>query len=334
MAEIGGRDQCCGQKRATLARSSRCRLAHGAGPQCDEVLLVVGVCDFTAVHLSIAPNDPGHAINESYKPLKLSETENAPESDAAGVLWSSLMEETFAVLAAVVASVFAIDLWWSHRDRPRSHAIAWAVAISSYALATWILALGLTIGWNDTSFRTFFFFGAVANVPLLALGSVYLAFGVRLGNRARNVVLAFLGVGVWIVMTAVPVAEVANVGVPEGSEVFSFLLTKVDGGITLPSPRLFALVGTSIGAVSIMYLAGVSVVRSWRVNRRVAYGSLSVVIGALVPSLGGSLAALGEAAGFAASLLVGVSLLWLGYRVTTMQRSEKESAPSPGLLGR
>ena len=227
------------------------------------------------------------------------------------------MEPTLAVLAAAVASGFAIDLWRSHRARPRSHAAAWAVAIGFFALATWALALGLAAGWNDTSFRVFYFFGAVANVPLLALGSVHLVYGSQAGNRWRNVIVAFLAVGVWVVMTAVPVAEVTDVGVPEGSAVFEFPMNDVDGGLTLPSPRLFAAIGTGLGAVAIIVLAAFSAVRTWNTDRRVVYGNLLIIAGVAAASVGGSLTALGEGSSFAVSLLAASVLLWLGYRVAS-----------------
>jgi hypothetical protein len=231
------------------------------------------------------------------------------------------MGTTAAVLAALASTGFAVDLWRGHRARPRSHAAVWSVAIGFFALATWALALGLGSGWDDTSFRVFFYLGAIATVPVLALGSVYLAFGDRAGARWRNAVLAFLAAGAWVTMTAVPLTAVADVGVPEGSEVFEFPLNEVDGGASLPSPRLFAAVGTGLGATAILVLAARATAKTWRTNRRVAFGNLFIVAGTLAASAGGSLTALGEGGSFAVSLLAASVLLWVGYRIASGRRS-------------
>ena len=78
------------------------------------------------------------------------------------------------MLAALAATGFAVDLALSYRIRPRPHAGVWAVAMGMYALATWSLAVGLGWGWSEATFKSFFYFGAIANIPLLAAGSVHL----------------------------------------------------------------------------------------------------------------------------------------------------------------
>ena len=244
------------------------------------------------------------------------------------------MDLATAAVAAVVATAFSIDLWLSHRVRPRGHAAAWATAMSFFSLATWALVLGLGAGWNDTSFRVFYFFGGIANIPLLALGSVYLTAGARPGAWVRNLVIAVLAAGAWVTMTAVPLTPIEDVGIPEGSEVFDMPINEVEGGLSLPSPRVFAALAGGLGTVTIVLLAAWSARRTWRANRRVAYGNLLIVGGTLAPATGGSLTALGETGGFALSLLIGAVLLWLGYRVATSRRRTIKPAAGAGPTGR
>ena len=47
---------------------------------------------------------------------------------------------------------------------------------------------GATAGGDEVTFRLFYLFGAVLNVPFLALGTVYLLGGVRRGDRWAGVV--------------------------------------------------------------------------------------------------------------------------------------------------
>ena len=57
-------------------------------------------------------------------------------------------------------------------------------ALGEFAVAAGALAAGAQAGWNGPTFRIFYFFGAIADVPVLALGTVYLLGGRRAGDRA------------------------------------------------------------------------------------------------------------------------------------------------------
>jgi hypothetical protein len=223
-----------------------------------------------------------------------------------------------AVLAATAATGFAIDLGVDWRRRPRPHAGMWALAIGAYALASWALVLGLAVGWGATSFRLFYWLGAIVNIPLLAAGSVFLVLGPIAGRRFAY------GVGIWSVLGATatwlaPLKGSAETdGIPAGKELFDFIIEV--GGISVPGPRVFAAIAGGVATLVIVGLAGYSAIKSWRSNRRLAIGNLLIVLGTLAPASGGSLTALGEAAGFAVALLIGAVLLWTGYRVATGSR--------------
>ena len=233
------------------------------------------------------------------------------------------MDLVLATVAAVIASEFAADLWLGHRRRPRRHAAAWAAAMSLYALATWALVVGLANEWSDTSFRVFYLFGAIWNVPLLALGSIMLTAGDRAARRATVTVVAFLALATWVTMAAPATGEIAGIGIPEGSEVFEGGMTEIDGA-PVPSPRIFAAIAGGVGSLVVIGLALRGVVRNRRANRRVMWGNVLIVLGTLAPATGGSLTALGEGEGLAVSLLVGAALLWAGYRIASGQRMPVE----------
>ncbi|MFQ5554563.1 MAG: hypothetical protein ACE5GC_04235 [Acidimicrobiia bacterium] len=227
------------------------------------------------------------------------------------------MDLALALLAALVATGFAIELAWGYRSRPRPHTAAWAVAFSLYAAATWALVAGLGAGWSDTTFRVFYYFGAIATVPLLALGAVYLVLGDGAGRLTRDFVLIFLAAAAWVTMTAVPGRAIEDVGIPEGSEVFEIPVNEIQGGVTLPSPRLFAAIAGGVGSLTVIGLGTWSIARNLRSDPRRSLGTALIVVGTLAPATGGSLTALGEGEAFALTLLVGVVLLWIGYRVSS-----------------
>ncbi|HHC08030.1 MAG TPA: hypothetical protein ENK55_04875 [Actinobacteria bacterium] len=244
------------------------------------------------------------------------------------------METFLALLAAVAATGFAAELFRSWRSRPRAHAGMWSLAMGAYALATWALFVGLAAGWSPAVFRTFYYLGAIVNIPFLAAGSVFLVVGPRAGRRFLTVaaVWALLGLGAVVVA---PTAHRIEPGtLPEGSELFPFVVAV--GGLSLPGPRLFAAVSGAVGTLVIVGLAAWSAVRFFSSNRRLALGNLLIVAGTLAPAVGGTSTALGEAGFFALSLLVGAVLLWSGYRVASSAprsltgRTEPVASAEPG----
>ena len=76
--------------------------------------------------------------------------------------------------ATLVAAAFALSTLerWLLRRKP--HELAWTLSLAMFAVASGALWWATATGWNDVNFRIFFLFGAILNVPWLALGSIEL----------------------------------------------------------------------------------------------------------------------------------------------------------------
>ena len=101
------------------------------------------------------------------------------------------MESVLSVVAAIASSLFAFDLWSDYRRRPRPHIAAYGTGMTMFAVATWALFIGVTFAWTGPVYRTFFLFGAVLNIPFLALGSMFLVVGNRSGHAMTVALGAF-----------------------------------------------------------------------------------------------------------------------------------------------
>jgi len=234
------------------------------------------------------------------------------------------MDLILAALAAVVATVFTVDLVLDLRRRPRPHVAAYAVGIGMFALATWALAAALLTEWNGFNYRTFFLFGAVVNVPFLALGSTFLVLGRRVGHLTLIVVGGLAAMAVTLVTTTPFTNALPTSGIPHDifGDDFSF------------GPRLLALIGGAGFGTILALLAIVGVFRFWTTNRAIAIGNGLIAAGAFAAAWGGSgLGFLGEAGAFAVSLLVASTLLWFGYRLTRRARQTKPVVPVVVLVG-
>jgi hypothetical protein len=231
------------------------------------------------------------------------------------------MESVLAAAAAATASAFCGVLVASHLRRPRPHAAVWSVAMGMYALATWALAWGLAGGWSGATFRVFFLFGAILNVMFLALGAVYLVAGPRTGAVLLIAFSAFGAGASAVTLTAPFASDLPRGGVPAGSEVFAGL------GEGLASPRLWAVVGNSVGTALLVGFALATVARTGRRNRDMAVGNALIVGGAVAPALGGSMTGLGRGGTLTVSLLVGAALLWAGYAIAGGARRGSAGVP-------
>lgn len=219
------------------------------------------------------------------------------------------MDSALALLAALTASVFAADLWLDYQRRPRPHIAGYGTGMAMFALATWAFFIGLSFGWTGPVYRTFYLFGAILNIPYLALGSMFLVVGRRSGHAMAIALAAFTAISVTLTATVPFAKPLPESGVPH--DIFA------DGF----GPKLFAIIGGAAGTTILVVLAVVSILRFWRTNRQIVWGNLLIVAGTLAAASGGTGLALGESSAFAVSLLAAVSLIWAGYKVASGRRS-------------
>src|SRR3954468_15406240 len=147
-----------------------------------------------------------------------------------------------AVAAALVALAFSMATFERWLGRHRRHELAWSVSLLMFALASAALAAGAGTGWNGLLFRSFYFFGAIANVPLLALGTIYLLAGRRTGDLWAAIIGLFVAFAGGVIAVAPLRAAIPRSSLAQGSEVFG------------PLPQVLA--GVASGAAAMVVVAG------------------------------------------------------------------------------
>ena len=227
-------------------------------------------------------------------------------------------ETALAAAATLVATAFTLstlDRWLAHRRR---HEAAWTVSLLMFTVASASLWVAAAAGWTEPTFRVFYLFGAILNVPWLALGTVELLGGPRWG-RPCTAGLALLSAFAAGVMAVTPfVGPIVADELPEGSDVFG------------PLPRILAAVCS--GGAALVIIGG-ALWSAWRVLRgrkraaaggpgpapgRLAAGNVLIAAGTLVLSASGTLnARLGAETAFAVTLVTGITILFVGFLVAT-----------------
>ena len=225
--------------------------------------------------------------------------------------------------ATAVSVAFAGATFERWLRRRRRHELAWSVALALFACGALSLWAGAAVGWDGLTFRLFYLFGAIVNVPFLALGTLYLLLGRRRGDLWAVVITLACAFAAGVLTVAPLTGTIEPDVLPRGSEVFG------------PLPRVLAAVASGAGATVVFVGAvwsalrllgaarrpatGRAVGRTSAVGpRRLAAGNLLIAAGTAVLSGSGLLnSVLGEMDAFAVTLTLGITVLFAGFLVAT-----------------
>lgn len=234
------------------------------------------------------------------------------------------LHAALAAAATLVSLAFALSTLDRWLDRRRRHEAAWTAALLMFSIASGALWVGAALGWDELSFKVFYLFGAILNVPFLALGTVYLLGGEQRGDRWAAVVSLLGAFSAGLIVEAPVVAPIPPDELPRGSEVFG------------AGPRIAAAIGSGVAALVII---GGALLSAWRLlrtgrrssapqlppspvsPRRLALANLLIAAGTLVLSAGGLLnSVMDEMDAFALSLVVGIAIIFGGFLLTSTPR--------------
>jgi hypothetical protein len=216
----------------------------------------------------------------------------------------------FPLFAAVVAAVFSVSLARRFAARRRPAMGLWTIALAMFAAASLAMFLGVVDGWSSAEYRVYWLFGAILNVPYLAMGEVYLL------TRRHAVAHALFGLllvgtafAAWKVAGA-PIASAAlDTALPLGKDVFG------DGSAPYRISQLYAF------PAYFLLLGGV-IWSAWRMRGRPELQNQTG--GAIVIAVGATIVAIGSGVGagfdvvplFSVSLAAGVAVMYLGFQLT------------------
>jgi hypothetical protein len=227
-----------------------------------------------------------------------------------------MTDAALAAAAALLATAFACLTGERWLTRGRRQDRAWTISLALFALASAALWFGAARGWTTASFKAFYLFGAVLNVPWLALGTLELLAGERVGRRTTLALTVLSGFAAGVIVEAPLRRPVPATGLPAGREVFGVL------------PRVLAAVCSGGAATVVVVGALWSAWRLWRGRprgaladdrraappRRLVLANALIATGTLVLGASGTLSGrIGALRAFAVTLLVGIAILFGGF---------------------
>lgn len=212
---------------------------------------------------------------------------------------------TAAGISGVLAAVLGRN--WMQRRRP--NLLAWCIALAMFAAASFAAGAGMLLGWTTAWFRVYYLFGAIVNVPILALGTIYLLAPRWVAHACAVVVLiATVSAGIVVYSADLDVSSLDVSGIPSGRDVMP------------AGPRALSRYYSVAGSLVVV---GGALWSAWRLARRrqddlwrLARANVLIAVGTLVVAIGSIFARYGRGSVFAISLAVGALLMFGGFMTT------------------
>ncbi|HUQ62961.1 MAG TPA: hypothetical protein VM121_04340 [Acidimicrobiales bacterium] len=235
------------------------------------------------------------------------------------------LQTALAAAAGLVALGFSMSTFERWLRGRRRHELAWSVSLAMFTLGSAALWLGAANGWSASVFRAFYLFGAILNVPFLALGTIYLLGSRRLGDLVGAGVALASAFATGILVASPLHGSVPAHELPRGSEVFG------------PLPRILAAVASGLAALVVI---GGALWSAWRLRAgpragfvgstsRMFAANVLIALGTIVLGIGGLFnSALGEMEAFAVTLVIGITLIFAGFLVATQGAARGAPATS------
>ena len=228
---------------------------------------------------------------------------------------------TFVHFIPIITSIFSIWfgtlLFRRYRELGGMHLLWWAIGVFAFAAGTITESLTTLIGWQEPLFRAWYISGALFGGFPLAQGTVYLLLDRKKADRLTAIVLSVAVVAATCVLLT-PI----DMSLVETHRLSGRVMEWTWVRAFSPFINLYAVIFLVGGAV----YSALKYRKSPGMSHRVI-GNWLIAIGALLPGIGGSFTRFGHVEVLYVTELVGIVLIYFGYRFNV--GGGKAPAPVP-----
>lgn len=209
-------------------------------------------------------------------------------------------------VTTVLAVVFCYQLFSRYRAKGGGlHLLWWGIGMATYGIGTFTEAYTSIVGWHPAVFRAWYIAGAFLGGYPLAQGSIYLLMNRKFAHRSTIVVCTLIGIAsIFVLLTPLDLAAADA--------------HRLSGDVI--QWNRIRLVSPFINIYAVVFLAGGAAYSAFRMRRtpnlRHRYvGNILIAIGAILPGIGGSMTRAGYVEVLYVTELVGLCLIYAGYRM-------------------
>ena len=218
-------------------------------------------------------------------------------------------------LAVLVSWLFTLLAWNQFSARRKLHQGVWTFGLLSFAVGVTCEAVARGQGaWSETTYRLWYFTGAMHGVTWLGQGTLHLLNRRAWTNRMLEVLLVLAVITGIVVMNA-PI-NFSNLAVPFEPSGKAFNEIKTAGWAT---PRAWTIPFNIYGTIWLVGGAFVSSLSLWRSHRPRALGTLLIAIAGLGLASTSSLNRFGISGLETVGRLIGISVLFAGFLITNLE---------------
>ncbi len=209
------------------------------------------------------------------------------------------------IVTTLLAFPFAWALFRHYRDRRSSTYMAWwAAGVFLYGVGTLTESLVSLFGWNPVVFKGWYISGALLGGAPLAQGTVYLLLPRPVAHR-----LSVALVTVVAVAAACVVLSPIDMSLVEPHRLTGRVMEWQWVRRFSPFINLYAVIFLVGGAIWSAFKYRSQPSQSHRFK-----GNVSIALGAILPGIGGSFTRFGHTEVLYVTELLGLILIWTGYR--------------------
>ena len=210
------------------------------------------------------------------------------------------------VLTTVLAAAFCRELDRRYRAHPeRLYYLWWSIGVAVYGLGTLTEALTTLFGWHPGLFRAWYISGALLGGAPLAQGSVYLLLPRRTAHILTAVLLLYgLAAATCVILSPLDLALVEP--------------HRLSGRVILW--HWVRYLSPLVNTYAVIFLIGGAILSAVRYARRLEtrhrfLGNVLIASGAILPGIGGAATRMGHVEVLYVTELIGLLLIWWGYRL-------------------
>jgi hypothetical protein len=215
------------------------------------------------------------------------------------------------ILTTLISFAFTVVLYRHWRRKPEAaYLLWWTVGVFIFGIGTLTEALTALFGWNLVVFKAWYISGALLGAFPLAQGTVYLLLKKKTADLLALLLSLYIAVAaVFIILSPVDMSQVTDV-------LTGRVMTWRFARLFSPLPNTYALIFLVGGAA----WSAIQYARRQGEGSRVL-GNWLIAIGALLPGIGGAFTRMGYTEVLFVTELIGILLIWAGYRAMTQART-------------
>jgi len=212
------------------------------------------------------------------------------------------------ILTTVISFSFTVALYKHWQRKPEAkYLMWWTIGTFCFGIGTLTESINVLVGWSVWNMKAWYISGALLGAFPLAQGTVYLLLKKKTADMLA-----------WFFIVYIAIASIAIILAPVDMSLVD--PTRLTGKVmTWTWARMFSILPNMYAMVFLMGGAAWSAIQYARKqgNGSRVLGNWLIAIGALLPGIGGSFTRFGYVEVLFVTELIGISLIWAGYRAMT-----------------